>query len=251
MKLSLGVLLALLTRQCVVGFQMQKKNRPWTQHLITSLRSYLDDLSANNDDNEQTKPNKNWGPSPQGPKKWASASGGIPTGRGPQASYLQAMAAGEQQPQAPPEEEQPEEELKNAPFLSNQEKPASWSADYLKNLDSHDDPRTDIRNLLTQRSIQSFMRLLEECRDPHSAKWIQQDFLQTGNLLDYHGTGAAFIENFGGTWDAALLAMLRQPVDRIIISAKRRGCGHGGWSKDNPFLPERWVEMVVDIHPTR
>jgi hypothetical protein len=49
---------------------------------------------------------------------------------------------------------------------------ASWSNTYLtKFLDTDkDDARTDIRNLLTQRAIQSFMRLLEECRDPHSAK---------------------------------------------------------------------------------
>eukprot|EP00751_Fragilariopsis_kerguelensis_P034694 CAMPEP_0170970008 /NCGR_PEP_ID=MMETSP0735-20130129/44321_1 /TAXON_ID=186038 /ORGANISM="Fragilariopsis kerguelensis, Strain L26-C5" /LENGTH=98 /DNA_ID=CAMNT_0011389593 /DNA_START=1 /DNA_END=293 /DNA_ORIENTATION=- len=36
----------------------------------------------------------------------------------------------------------------------------------------HDDARTDIRNLLTQRSIQQFMKLCEECRDPHTVAWL-------------------------------------------------------------------------------
>jgi hypothetical protein len=58
--------------------------------------------------------------------------------------------------------------------------------------------RIDVRNLLTQRSIQSFMFLCEECRDPHSGKWIEE-FLGTKNLLQYHGTGASFVT--GVTWD--------------------------------------------------
>jgi hypothetical protein len=33
------------------------------------------------------------------------------------------------------------------------------------------------------------------------------------------------------------------------VSAKRRGRGHGGWSKDNPYLEERWVEFPIDIDP--
>ncbi len=96
-----------------------------------------------------------------------------------------------------------------------------------------------------------YSRLLEECRDPHAAKWISEDFLNMGNnLLDYHGSGARFIEDFGGCWDAPLIAMTQQPRDRIIVSCKRRGRGHGGWSKNNPYLEERWVEMVIDIDPS-
>lgn len=33
--------------------------------------------------------------------------------------------------------------------------------------------RTDIRNLLTQRSLQSFVYLLNSVRDVHTAKWIE------------------------------------------------------------------------------
>jgi hypothetical protein len=110
------------------------------------------------------------------------------------------------------------------------------------------DARVDVRNFLTQRSIQSFLYLLQICRDPHSAKWIE-DFLQTQNSLDYHGTGAGYIERFGGTWHGPLSEMTQQPNDVVVVSAKRRGRGHGGWSKDNPYLEDRYVEFNIDIDP--
>jgi hypothetical protein len=52
-----------------------------------------------------------------------------------------------------------------------------------------------------------------------------------------------------GTWDGPLLAMLEQPKDVVIVSAKRRGAGHGGWSKDNPYLQDRYVEFEIDVDP--
>jgi hypothetical protein len=208
--------------------------------------SYLDNLSPPPDPDEKkdksSEEKKSSGP------KWAAVTGGIPTGRGPEASYLQAMNDGSSANNNDSEDDDSEEEEVPPPVV---ERPASWSSEYLTDFLTKDDSRTDVRNLLTQRSIQSFMYLLETCRDPHSAKWIQEDFLQTGNLLDFHGTGAAFIERFGGTWDAALLEMIQKPKDRIIISAKRRGRGHGGWSKNNPYLKERWMEMPIDIYPSR
>lgn len=108
-------------------------------------------------------------------------------------------------------------------------------------------PRIDVRNLLTQRAIQSFMFLCEECRDPHSGKWIEE-FLGTPNLLNYHGTGAGFVT--GLDWDRPFLEMLEQPKDVMIVSAKRRGRGHGGWSKNNPYLKDRYVEFEISIDPT-
>ena len=38
-------------------------------------------------------------------------------------------------------------------------------------------------------------------------------------------------------------------LEKMIVSAKRRGRGHGGWSKNNPYLNERWVEYPIDINP--
>jgi hypothetical protein len=116
-------------------------------------------------------------------------------------------------------------------------------------LDWSQDSRINIRNLLTQRSVQSFLYLCESVRDPHSGKWIQ-DFFDCPNQLEYHGTGANYVNYHphnnkdnnnndqkrfegDGTWDGPLLAMIEQPKDVVIVSAKRRGAGHGGWSKNN------------------
>ncbi|KAL3817463.1 hypothetical protein ACHAXA_001470 [Cyclostephanos tholiformis] len=100
---------------------------------------------------------------------------------------------------------------------------------------------------LTQSAIQSFIYLLEECRDPHSGRWIE-DFLGTTNLGNYHGTGAIDVTRFPA-WDSALYGMMEMPNTKTIVMAKRRGRGHGGWSRDNPYLEERYVEFGIDIRP--
>lgn len=33
--------------------------------------------------------------------------------------------------------------------------------------------RTDVRNFLTQRSIQSFVYLLNQCREEHTVRWLE------------------------------------------------------------------------------
>ena len=33
--------------------------------------------------------------------------------------------------------------------------------------------RMDVRNFLTQRAIQSFLCLLDSCRDPHTVRWLE------------------------------------------------------------------------------
>jgi len=108
--------------------------------------------------------------------------------------------------------------------------------------------RCDVQNLLTQRAIQSFMYLSDSLRDPHSVRWIE-NFLNTTGSLEYHGVGAGYLERFGGTWEAPLEAMMQAEKDVVIVAAKRRGRGHGGWSKDNPFLEERFVEFEIPIDP--
>jgi hypothetical protein len=37
----------------------------------------------------------------------------------------------------------------------------------------HNKKRTDVRRLLTQRALQSFIYLLLECRDPHTVRWLE------------------------------------------------------------------------------
>lgn len=95
--------------------------------------------------------------------------------------------------------------------------------------------RTDVRNFLTQRAIQSFMTLLVSCRDPHTVKWLEE-FGGWRKMATYHGLGALNNTRFP-SWDSALLEMMEQPEDVVVVSAKRRGRGHGGWSKHNPYLP--------------
>jgi len=245
------IILCLLTlMRAGHGFLLQNPSIRSFSPFDTAINGYLDGLSqsqpeedSNDEEVEQQQP----------PQYKNIPSGVVPSGRGPLGSYLDNMQAGINDVDASSSDD--EKELLDSSSsdhenISLPEKPAKWSGAYLQDfLTNDDDSRTDIRNLLTQSSIQSFMRLLEECRDPHSAKWINEEFLETGNLLDFHGTGARFIEDFGGNWDAPLLAMIAEPKSRIIVSAKRRGRGHGGWSKNNPYLKERWVEIPIDIDP--
>ena len=46
--------------------------------------------------------------------------------------------------------------------------------------------RTDVRNFLTQRSIQSFFFLLSQCRDPHTITWVEVSIVCTyGTMHKY------------------------------------------------------------------
>jgi hypothetical protein len=53
------------------------------------------------------------------------------------------------------------------------------SAKYDAYEDSHDDAvarnrlRTDPRNFLTQRSIQSFVFLIDQCKEEHTVRWME------------------------------------------------------------------------------
>jgi len=134
--------------------------------------------------------------------------------------------------------------------------PSSSSALWMIQDNDNDDPeiaeernkqRTCIKQFLTQRSIQSFMFLAEQVRDPHTADWVER-LLETSDLLNYHGTGAFDITKYPN-WDSFFLYLMQQPKSTIIIQAKRRGRGHGGWSKNNPYLKDRYVEYEIKIDP--
>jgi len=112
---------------------------------------------------------------------------------------------------------------------------------------AHNQRRTDVRIFLTQRAIQSFMFLLVSTRDPHTVNWFEKTY-QCNNLNSYHGTGAFNLTKWT-SWDSILADMIRQPPDVVIVSARRRGRGHGGWSRNNPYLEERFVEFEIDIDP--
>jgi hypothetical protein len=106
-------------------------------------------------------------------------------------------------------------------------------SDYEKAL-AHNKARTDVRNFLTQRSIQSFIFLLIETRDPHTVTWMEE-FGGWTNLESFHGTGALNMTLYP-SWDSVLRRMIDKPLGEVIVSAKRPGRGHGGLSKNNPYL---------------
>jgi hypothetical protein len=141
----------------------------------------------------------------------------------------------------------------------------------------HNTMRTDLRMFLTQRALQSFIFLSVSCRDPHTVKWLEvrasnievqkcgernrtarlrrivqtnhssylycchcsypQDNYRFGNLEEFHGTGGLNLTEFT-SWDSILVDMLDRPADVVVVSARRRGRGHGGWSKNNPYMED-------------
>ena len=46
--------------------------------------------------------------------------------------------------------------------------------------------RTDVRNLLTQRAVQSFIFLLNSCRDPHTVRWLEVSTSYSVRRRDTH-----------------------------------------------------------------
>jgi hypothetical protein len=98
----------------------------------------------------------------------------------------------------------------------------------------HNIMRTDLRNFLTQRSLQSFVHLCIQCRDPHTVKWLE-DFGGWAGLENFHGTGALNLTTFPD-WSAVLMDLMQEPDDVVVVSVKRRGQGVSGWSKNNPYI---------------
>lgn len=128
-----------------------------------------------------------------------------------------------------------------------------------KKRSSNDGPKGDnsvmqarmcVRNFLTQRSLQSFMFLLKEMKDPHTNSWIE-NFLGSKNLLSYHGSGALNLIRFRD-WDSVFKEMINEPEDSVIVEIKARGEGRG-LSKNNPYRMQEnadSVEIEIDIDPT-
>lgn len=113
---------------------------------------------------------------------------------------------------------------------------AAYNDDYDSAL-ARNKARTDVRNFLTQRALQSFIHLLVETRDPHTVTWME-DFGGWSNLEEFHGTGALNLTIYP-EWDTSLLKMMEEPPVVVVVRAKRRGKGHGGWSKNNPYMEVR------------
>jgi hypothetical protein len=89
--------------------------------------------------------------------------------------------------------------------------PKSYQPQHMTTLEieEYNNARLCPKMLLTQCAIQSFCYLLEECRDPHSGKWLEE-FLEVEGLKNYHGNGAFNITKYP-TWDSVLLDVIHQP----------------------------------------
>lgn len=99
-----------------------------------------------------------------------------------------------------------QEKQEEEKFIPQSHQPQHMS---MSKIEEYNNARLCPKMLLTQVSIQSFCHLMEECRDPHSGKWLE-DFLEVRGLKNYHGNGAFNITRYP-TWDALLLDVIRQP----------------------------------------
>ena len=103
---------------------------------------------------------------------------------------------------------------------------------------THNMRRTCIHQFLTQRSIQSFMFLLTQIRDPHTANWIE-NMANATNLLEYHGSGAFNLTRYPD-WDSIFVDMIDRPRSKIILQAKQIAIE---WTNDLDLLAKANEEI--------
>jgi len=106
--------------------------------------------------------------------------------------------------------------------------------------------RTDIRNLLTQRSLQSFVYLLNSVRDVHTAKWIEK-VLEFKNLDSFHGTGALDMTKYP-SWDSVFLELITMDSEaiRVEASSTARQNRRRGWSNRAGYLDNLSTKKQLD-----
>jgi len=80
--------------------------------------------------------------------------------------------------------------------------------------------RTDIRLFLTQRSIQSFVYLLNQCREEHTVRWLEKT-LDFPSIDNFHGTGA-FNQTKFPEWDSIFLDCVDRPEEVMVMEVRQR-----------------------------
>eukprot|EP00537_Pseudo-nitzschia_pungens_P010027 CAMPEP_0172390518 /NCGR_PEP_ID=MMETSP1061-20121228/7143_1 /TAXON_ID=37318 /ORGANISM="Pseudo-nitzschia pungens, Strain cf. pungens" /LENGTH=663 /DNA_ID=CAMNT_0013120917 /DNA_START=230 /DNA_END=2221 /DNA_ORIENTATION=+ len=80
--------------------------------------------------------------------------------------------------------------------------------------------RTDIRYFLTQRSIQSFVYLLNQCREEHTVRWLEKT-LDFTSIDNFHGTGA-FNQTRFPEWDSVFLDCVDRPEEIMVMQIRSR-----------------------------
>ena len=82
--------------------------------------------------------------------------------------------------------------------------------------------------------------------DGVTAEWLEAfSGLEKGQLHRSHSL--TLLEEH--TWDGFLLSLLERKAQVVTLRVKRRGPGSGGWSKNNPYLQQRVVEIETKITP--
>ena len=91
-----------------------------------------------------------------------------------------------------------------------------------------DDAIARLDNFLTQRAAQTLMHYYALGRDMVRRDWLENWEGHRG-LRRFHGHGGLRVP-------AAEYArgLLVAPPEEVTIALKKRGAGHGGWSKNNP-----------------
>lgn len=94
--------------------------------------------------------------------------------------------------------------------------------------------RTDLRNFLTQRSIQSFVYLLNQCHDGHTVGWLEKT-LDFPKIDSFHGTGAFNMTLFP-EWDSLFLDMANRETEQVVVEVQQKTRSHRGWSHQSNYL---------------
>jgi len=114
--------------------------------------------------------------------------------------------------------------------------------------------RTDVRNFLTQRSIQSFVFLLNQCREEHTVRWLEKT-LDFTSIDNYHGTGAFNLTKFP-EWDSIFLDCVDRPEEVMMIQTRQRRrqrklSGHNAYIESLKSLANTNEEKAIeDKKPT-
>ncbi|KAL3905407.1 MAG: hypothetical protein SGILL_009690 [Bacillariaceae sp.] len=113
-------------------------------------------------------------------------------------------------------------------------------AEYFPNEESEDGffernkGRLDLRNFLTQRSIQSFTYLLKQCREEHTIQFLEKT-LEFTNIEKYHGT-AAFNMTLYPRWDSFFFENVDRPAEILVMAIKQRRRRRSSLSGHNAYL---------------
>mmetsp|Transcript_12208 Transcript_12208/g.24220 ORF Transcript_12208/g.24220 Transcript_12208/m.24220 type:complete len:434 (+) Transcript_12208:80-1381(+) len=121
------------------------------------------------------------------------------------------------------------------PDLEEDEEPPEYSPTYCQS----SSPQT-LHSLLHQRTLQCFLNHLTNCRDPHTARWLEE-FADTPNIRSYHGLGGVT-----GTELEFYDRLCKEPRTYVTVEVPKRTVGHSPY---NPYIKRETKQFQVTIDP--